>query len=292
MQDIYDIVKNIEGIYDSNTSFQVLKDFERVSGRSFDLNQGLKNAPTKLAYKPVPSSQSGTAGAELGAKSLGQIEGTEVASRGNVVTGGTNAVVPDAGYFSNAGSQLNWNDPAGAANWGSAAGAGAFSFVANLAMGAKPKQALKSAAGTAIGRVLGQALIPIPGVGAFIGGIVGGALGGRVICNELMRQGIMDRKQVILDYKFTKDYLSPRHVTGYHLWAVWMVKQMRKGRLVSFWSHVAGHRANEIAYIYGERNKPDYLGKVYRKILEPICWTLGGLVKETDWSVLYKKKEI
>ena len=159
-------------------------------------------------------------------------------------------------------------------------------------MGAKPKQALKSAAGTAIGRVLGQALIPIPGVGAFIGGMVGGALGGRVICNELMRQGIMDRKQVILDYKFTKDYLSPRHVTGYHLWAVWMVKQMRKGRLVSFWSHVAGHRANEIAYIYGERNKPDYLGKVYRKILEPICWTLGGLVKETDWSVLYQKKEI
>mgnify|MGYP003629791967 FL=1 len=30
MQDIYDIVKNIEGIYDNNTSFQVLKDFERV----------------------------------------------------------------------------------------------------------------------------------------------------------------------------------------------------------------------------------------------------------------------
>ena len=31
MQDIYDIVKNLEGIYDSNTAFQVLKDFERVS---------------------------------------------------------------------------------------------------------------------------------------------------------------------------------------------------------------------------------------------------------------------
>jgi hypothetical protein len=30
MEDIYDIVKNIEGIYDNNTSFQVLKDFERV----------------------------------------------------------------------------------------------------------------------------------------------------------------------------------------------------------------------------------------------------------------------
>ena len=30
MQDVLDIIKNIESIYDSNTSFTVLKDFERV----------------------------------------------------------------------------------------------------------------------------------------------------------------------------------------------------------------------------------------------------------------------
>ena len=30
MQDIYDIIKNVEGIYESNSSFSVLKDFERV----------------------------------------------------------------------------------------------------------------------------------------------------------------------------------------------------------------------------------------------------------------------
>mgnify|MGYP001245065438 CR=1 len=30
MQDVADIIQNIESIYDSNTSFQVLKDFERV----------------------------------------------------------------------------------------------------------------------------------------------------------------------------------------------------------------------------------------------------------------------
>lgn len=30
MQDVMDIIKNIESIYDSNTSFQVIKDFERV----------------------------------------------------------------------------------------------------------------------------------------------------------------------------------------------------------------------------------------------------------------------
>jgi len=30
MYDIYDLIKNVEGIYESNTSFTVLKDFERV----------------------------------------------------------------------------------------------------------------------------------------------------------------------------------------------------------------------------------------------------------------------
>jgi hypothetical protein len=30
MEDVYDLIKNVERIYSSNTSFQVLKDFERV----------------------------------------------------------------------------------------------------------------------------------------------------------------------------------------------------------------------------------------------------------------------
>ena len=30
MQDIYDVIKNVERIYESNTGFQILKDFERV----------------------------------------------------------------------------------------------------------------------------------------------------------------------------------------------------------------------------------------------------------------------
>ena len=33
MQDVLDIIKNVESIYDSNTSFNVLKDFERVLRR-------------------------------------------------------------------------------------------------------------------------------------------------------------------------------------------------------------------------------------------------------------------
>ena len=175
---------------------------------------------------------------------------------------------------------------AGRANLYGSVGAGVSTIAANLIAGKSLKESVKTGAKVGAGTFIGTA------IGGPIGGLIGGLLGGRVICNELMRQGIMTRKQVVLDYKFTEDYLTPQHVAGYHVWAVWMVRQMRKGRLVNFWKHVAGHRANEIAYIYGERDKPDYLGKVYRKILEPICWSIGFFCKKTDWTVLYKEKEV
>ena len=175
---------------------------------------------------------------------------------------------------------------AGRANFYGSAGAGLTTIAANLIAGKNLKESVKTGAKVGVGTYVGTL------IGGPLGGMVGGLLGGRVICNELMRQGIMTRKQVVLDYKFTEDYLTPQHVAGYHVWAVWMVLQMRKGRLIKFWSHVAGHRANEIAHIYGERDKPDYLGKVYRKILEPICWSIGFFCKKTDWTVLYKQKEV
>ena len=188
------------------------------------------------------------------------------------------------------GELINPGEAAGLQNWKSAAGGAVGNFAVQLALGRDPVKAAKSAGAGAIGKVIGTA-IGGP-IGGFIGGALGSIVGGRVICNELMRQGLLTRKQVIMDYRFTRDYLTPTHVNGYHLWAVWMVKQMRKGKFVKFWKHVAGHRANEIAYIYGERQKPDYLGKVYRKILEPTCWVIGKFCKITDWSVLYKQKEI
>ena len=172
---------------------------------------------------------------------------------------------------------------------GAAAGA-VGNFAVQLALGRDPVKAAKSAGAGALGKVLGNAILP--GFGGVVGGVLGSIVGGRVICNELMRQGLLTRKEVVLDYKFTRDHLTPTHVNGYHVWAVWMVKQMRKGRFVKFWKHVAGHRANEISYIYGERDNPDYLGKIYRKILEPTCWVIGSFCKVTDWSVLYKQKEI
>jgi len=194
------------------------------------------------------------------------------------------------GYAEGVGDKLNPFSEAGQTNFGAAGTAGLFSAATTLVLTGDVEKAAKTGIGTTIGQSIGTAILP--GVGTVIGGMIGGALGGRVICNELNKQGLITRKELINDYKFTRDYLSTKHVNGYHMWALWMVKQMRKGKYVKFWTHVVKHRANEIAYIYGERKKPDYLGKLYRKIFEPVCWTLGLFCKETDWSVLYKTKEI
>ena len=202
--------------------------------------------------------------------------------------------VPEASRLGTVTDRLNPFTDVGSQNLVSSGVGAGVNFVSRIAAGQDVDDAARSAADAGIIQYATTALLaatPLAPFATIIGGVVGGFVG-RVICNELMRQGIMDRKQVMLDYKFTRDYLTPTHVSGYHVWAVWMVKQMRKGRLVKLWSHIAGHRANEIAYIYGERDKPDYLGKLYRKILEPICWTVGLFCKETDWSILYRKKEI
>jgi len=175
---------------------------------------------------------------------------------------------------------------------GTAAGA-VGNFAVQLAMGEDPASAARKAGATAIvGHVAKSILVPMLGpFGGVLGGIAGAVVGGRVICNELHKQGLLTKEQVLMDYKFTRDYLTPTHVNGYHLWAVWVVRQMRKGRMIKFWKHIATHRANEIAYIYGKREKPDYLGKIYRCIGEPVCWLLGTFTKATDWSVLYKENK-
>ena len=189
------------------------------------------------------------------------------------------------------GQRIDPTSAAGKANLARAGGSALLNFGIQLASGRDPAKAARSAGCSSYWNIYRECFASWIRWYC-IGGTLGSVVGGRVICNELMRQGIMSRRQVVLDYKFTRDYLSPMHVNGYHIWAVWMVKQMRKGKFVNFWKHVAGHRANEIAYIYGEREKPDYLGKIYRKILEPMCLVIGSFCNKTNWSTLYKQKEI
>jgi len=284
---MYDIPKGFTALPDvANKSIASETGNLALHNKLSDKGRILKDAAgktTKDGFKVYSDKELASAGVTVK-------DGVANAKGANLSSGAITSSTAPVSYLDKSLDKLSFSSTAGKANWASSAGTAGIGFIVGLASGQKPVEAAKSAGGAALGQAIGTAFGgPI---GGFVGSVIGGALGGRVICNELMRQGIMDRKQVILDYKFTKEHLTPQHVLGYHIWAVFMVKQMRKGRLINFWSHVAGHRANEIAYIYGERDKPDYLGKLYRKILEPSCWVIGAFCKQTDWSILYKKKEI
>jgi hypothetical protein len=272
----FDLASLGEGISDFSENFKLTDTFGAPkSGPSAKVKFSPTSDNAKLvdakqtikANQPSFEDLANPKGAEVKAKNLENAKGAQA----TLLKGG------NTGYFSGVGDRLSSfgssSTAAGRANLYGSAGAGLGTTAAMLIGGASLKDSAKAGAKVSLGTYVGTA------IGGPIGGFIGGMLGGRVICNELQRQGIMTRKQVVLDYRFTRDYLTPTHVNGYHIWAVWMVKQMRKGRLVNFWTHVAGHRANEIAYIYGDRDKPDYLGKVYRKILEPICWSIG---KQTE----------
>ncbi len=286
----FDLASLGEGISDFSENFKLTDTFGAPkSGPSAKVKFSPESANAQLvdAKKTIKANKTDAlelaANPDVAKAKLQKIEDAK-GTQATLLKGG------NTGYFSGVGDRLSSfgssSTAAGRANLYGSAGAGLGTTAAMLIGGASLKDSAKAGAKVSVGTYIGTA------IGGPIGGFIGGMLGGRVICNELQRQGIMTRKQVVLDYRFTRDYLTPTHVNGYHIWAVWMVKQMRKGRLVNFWTHVAGHRANEIAYIYGDRDKPDYLGKLYRKILEPICWSIGFFCKKTDWSVLYKQKEV
>ena len=172
----------------------------------------------------------------------------------------------------------------------SSAGAGIGTFFTDLLLtkGEDPVKSAKKGAGAAVGTYIGTVLGgPI---GAVAGATIGATVGGRVICNELRRNGLMSTEDILIDYYFTQKYLTPTHVNGYHIWAISIVRKMRKGKSIKLWHHIATHRLNEVKYILGKRNKPDYLGKIYRLIGESLCFIIGKFCKKTDWSVLYNKK--
>ena len=183
-------------------------------------------------------------------------------------------------------------DASSSATLGRSGGAGVATFFTDLFLteGKDPVKSAKKGAGAAVGTYVGTVLGgPI---GSVVGATIGASVGGRVICNELRRHGLMTTEDILIDYYYTQKYLTPTHVNGYHIWAVSVVKRLRKGKSVKLWYHIANHRLNELKYILGKKDKPDYLGKLYKLIGETICYTLGKFCKKTDWSILYNKKEI
>jgi len=101
----------------------------------------------------------------------------------------------------------------------------------------------------------------------------------RVICTELVRQGLMAPSLQRLDIAYTLRHLSPATVRGYHAWAVPYVRLMKRSGLATrVVEPLARWRAEEIAFRMKSRSRPHYRGRVVRWLGEPVCWALGTML--------------
>lgn len=175
------------------------------------------------------------------------------------------------------------------ASIGGAAGAGLATAAAVLLTGGGVEKAAKSGIGTAAGTYIGTAVAgPI---GGFVGGAIGGMVGGRVICTQLVKDGLLSPEDQYLDMQFTFEALSNIHVRGYLFWARGWVKKMRKNKTVRDMTlKIVVWRLNEIKYQLKMRDKPDWRGKIVRHVMENFCLVVGLFVPDTEESAIYKKE--
>ncbi|WP_157757087.1 hypothetical protein [Pannonibacter phragmitetus] len=111
----------------------------------------------------------------------------------------------------------------------------------------------------------------------------------KVICTELVRQGLFDRADYLLGARYVEEHLTERHVRGYHAWGLPVVRKMRRSpRATAFWRKLAQARADHIAFLYGDASRRNRLGAVLCAIGHPACYLIGGMVGEQDWRSLYR----
>lgn len=124
-------------------------------------------------------------------------------------------------------------------------------------------------------------------------GSSGGSSGGRVICTYFYLNGEISKDYYYADFEYTLTRIHPNTVKGYHFWAVPYVEKLYQQSntwLEKIIRPVAINRAEELAYQMGVRAKPNYLGKFFRALIEPVCFVIGAFVKETDYTRLYTKE--
>lgn len=117
----------------------------------------------------------------------------------------------------------------------------------------------------------------------------------RVICTELYRQGILNKQLYRLDVLYTARNLSPTLIRGYHYWAIPTVDLMRKSpALTKFLTYFTIKRAEEIAHIMNPVAYPKstFTGRFIKTVGEGLCYAIGKVVKQKDYSILYNGKSV
>ena len=114
-----------------------------------------------------------------------------------------------------------------------------------------------------------------PGASGGGGGSGGG--GKSIVCTAMYQTtGLQDwAKAMKIWYIYQKKYLTIQHQEGYHKLFKPFVKGMHKSNIIkAIGAHFAKHRTQHLKHVMFN-SKPSLLGKIYNKILEPICYWAG-----------------
>ena len=103
----------------------------------------------------------------------------------------------------------------------------------------------------------------------------------KIICTEMYRQTQLEdwNRTIKLWYLFQQKHLSETHQKGYHFLFQPFVNGMKQSTvLTAIGKHLAEQRTKDIKHImYG--TKFSLLGRLYRIIIEPICYIVGLFVR-------------
>ena len=116
-----------------------------------------------------------------------------------------------------------------------------------------------------------------PGQGSGGGNGSSGGGGKSIVCTAMYQTtGLQDwAKAMKIWYIYQKRYLTIQHQEGYHKLFKPFVKAMHKNNIIKIiGAHFAKHRTQHLKHIMFN-SKPSLLGKIYNKILEPICYWVG-----------------
>ena len=101
--------------------------------------------------------------------------------------------------------------------------------------------------------------------------------GKSIVCTAMYQTtGLEDwSKAMKIWYIYQKKYLTIQHQEGYHKLFKPFVKAMHKSNIVkAIGAHFAKHRTQHLKHVMFN-SKPSLLGKIYNKILEPLCYFVG-----------------
>ena len=107
------------------------------------------------------------------------------------------------------------------------------------------------------------------------GGDTSGRSGGKIVCTMMNKSYGFGSFRNKIWLRHSKN-LAPEYQIGYHRIFLPLVKKAKTNKVLKkILEHIAIHRTIDIRQ--EERNKIHLLGRIYRKILEPICYWVGKI---------------